>query len=134
MGIIAHLLNNKKMRLYKTILPTHGGIKRNETKEGLPPERMFEMMKDNASTGGLQGKEAIYPMEGIPYNTDIRSNKWDKAIGETDKISKAIAADRDRKKKRAEERRAEQLEKQAKDRADKLLENSKKEGGTATPE
>ena len=85
------------MRLYKRIAPTHGGIRRNETTEGLPPERMWQELKENQSTGGLEGKTPIYPAEGIPFYTDIRSNKWDKAIAETDKLSKAIAADRDRK-------------------------------------
>ena len=87
------------MRLYEKIAPTHGGIRKNETTEGRTPEQMWQELKDNQSTGGLEGKTPIYPAEGIPYNTDIRSNKWDKAIGETDKLSKAIAADRDRKKK-----------------------------------
>ena len=61
------------MRLYKRIAPTHGGIRRNETTEGLPPERMWQELKENQSTGGLEGKTPIYPAEGIPFYTDIRS-------------------------------------------------------------
>lgn len=122
------------MRLYKKILPTHGGIKRNETVEGLPVERMWSALKDNQNVGNLQGKELMYPQEGIPYGTDIRGNKWDKAIGETEKVTKAITAARDRKAKKAEEKRAEQLKKQAEERGEKTTKVEGGKEGTASSE
>lgn len=121
------------MGLYKKITPTHGGIKRNETTEGLPPERAWQALKDDMSTGNIQGKTPMYPAEGIPYGTDIRSNKWDKAVGENDKLSKAIAASRDKKAKAADERRQKMLDEKAKERAEKAAGNTEKGGDTATP-
>lgn len=122
------------MRLYKKVPPTHGGIKRNETTEGLPVERMWSQLKDNKSTGNIQGKELMYPQEGIPYGTDIRGSKWDKAIGETEKVTKAITASRERKAKKAEERREAQLKEQAEKRAEKGTEPKGSEQGTAASE
>lgn len=122
------------MGLYKTIRPTHGGIKRNETVEGLPVERMWSQLKDNQSVGGLEGKELMYPQEGIPYGTDIRGNKWDEAINQTEKVTKAITAARDRKAKKAQEKRDEQLKKQAEERGEKGTTNVPGEKGTAASE
>lgn len=121
------------MRLYRKKNAQKGSIERNESTEGRPIEMMWKQMKDNPSTGTMTGKEMMYPQEGIPYGTDIRDNKWDQAINQTNKVTKAITAAR----KRGQERRAEQLEKQAKERAEKANGGERTEGketGTATSE
>lgn len=121
------------MRIYSKKNAPKGSIKRNESQEGRPVEVMWKQMKDNPATGTMTGKEMMYPQEGIPYGTDIRGNKWDEAIKQTNKITKAITAAR----KRGQDRRAEQLEKQAKERTEKANGGEKTEGkekGTATSE
>jgi len=133
-GLITHSIKQNKMGLYKKILPTHGGIKKNETTEGLPVEKMWAALKDNQSVGGLEGKELMYPQDGIPYGTDIRDSKWDKAIGETEKVTKAITAARERKSKQAADKRAEMLKKQAEERGEIATSKVAGKEGTASSE
>lgn len=122
------------MGIYPRKIITTGGINHNETTEGIPVEQMWTEMLESKEIGGLEGKELMYPQEGIPYGTDIRGNKWDKAISETDKVTKAITAARERKTKIAQEKRDEQLKKQAEERGDKGTKSEKSDGGTASSE
>lgn len=117
------------MGLYPKKINARGSITRNETVEGRPVERMWRELKENPSTGNISGKELMYPQEGIPYGTDIRGNKWDQAIQQTNKVTKAITAAR----KRGEERRAAQIKKQQEERAAKGT-NEQKGEGTASSE
>lgn len=91
------------MGLYKRITPAKTTISRNETTEGRTIEKAWEQLMQDGQIK-VVGKETLYPNEGIPYGTDIRANFWDKAIAETEKVTKAVTAWR---KKKADQRKAE---------------------------
>lgn len=112
------------MGLYKKITASSGSINRNESKQGLPIEKHWQAIKNNPSTQNMIGKETGYSMDTIPYGTDIRANKWDKAISETNKVTRAIDAARNRKLKK----RQEEIEKMQEEQ------NKNKEGYTASSE
>lgn len=109
--------------MYKIPKKIISSIKKNTSKEGESIERMFERMMNN-NESDLTTKEMLYfrPELGVPYGTDIRQDKFDKALETTDKVTEYIRKKRDKKY----EERKEALE--------NLKKKDKNEGVQATSE
>lgn len=75
-----------------------GSIERNTSKEGETIERTFERLKNGNETK-MVGKETIYtrPEDGVVYGTDIRQDRFDKALENAERVTNHIRTTRDKK-------------------------------------
>lgn len=91
--------------MYRKPSKVRTSVKRNTSREGESIERMVERLLNNNETD-LLVKEAIYnrPELGVVYGTDIRNDKFEKALENTQKVTEYIRSKREEKySKKAEE-------------------------------
>lgn len=69
-----------------------GAVSRNESREGQPMEKTWKYMMEKGDAKA-SGKEQFFPHpdQGIPYGTNIRDNKFDKAISQVEKVNNSVA-------------------------------------------
>lgn len=84
--------------MYKVPERGRTSISINKAREGEPMEKALQRMINN-NEGEAMGKDVIYtrPEDGVPYGTDIRGDKFEKAIANTDKVTAHVRAARDKK-------------------------------------
>lgn len=84
--------------MYNKPVRRKGTINRNESVEGETIERTIQRMLNN-NESDMTTKDVIYtrPEDGVPYGTDIRGDKWEKAIETTTKVATHVRNSREKK-------------------------------------
>lgn len=101
--------------MYKIPKQPETSIRRNESVEGESIEKAIQRMKNNNETE-LTTKDLIYtrPEDGVVYGTDIRGDKFDRALEKTNKVTEHMRMTRQEKyeerKRLLEEKKAKKLE------------------------
>lgn len=84
--------------MYKVPIKTNTRLKKNTSTEGETIEETITRMINNGDANFIE-KEIIYtpPEKGVLYGTDIRGDKFDKAIENTEKVTNDVRKKRAKK-------------------------------------
>lgn len=77
--------------MYKKITRTTTSLRINQSTEGKTIEQEIErLINDGVPVENEKQPIFTKPSEGVPYGTDVRDDKWDKAIEVNEKINTSI--------------------------------------------